>query len=84
MTIISSREFRQHQKKYFDKIDAGEQVFVQRGADKSYEIRPVEKDDTLMTKEEFYAKIERARQQAREGKVTRMRDHDHLKELLGL
>lgn len=31
-----------------------------------------DKDETLMTKEEFYARIEEARQEAREGKVHKL------------
>ncbi|MEG2675029.1 MAG: prevent-host-death protein [Muribaculaceae bacterium] len=84
MLVISSREFRDNQKKYFDKIDAGEQVVVQRGKNVSYRITPVTKDDTLMTEEEFYAMIECSAQQAREGKVTRIDSIDGFKLLLGL
>ncbi len=36
--IISSREFRDPQKKYFDLVDQNEQVIVQRGKDKAYVI----------------------------------------------
>jgi len=36
MIVISSREFKQNQKSYFEKIDKGEQIIVQRGADKPY------------------------------------------------
>ncbi|MEG2243358.1 MAG: prevent-host-death protein [Muribaculaceae bacterium] len=82
MLVISSREFRDNQKKYFDKIDAGEQVVVQRGKNVSYRITPVTKDDTLMTEEEFYAMIERSAQQAREGKVTSLKDGQSIKQYL--
>ncbi|ROO15061.1 prevent-host-death protein, partial [Flavobacterium psychrophilum] len=47
MIVISSREFRDHQKKYFDLIDTNEQVIVQRGKNKSYKLVPVLEDDTL-------------------------------------
>lgn len=40
-------------------------------------------DETLMTKEEFYARIEEARQEAREGKVITVKKED-LKSFLGL
>lgn len=40
-------------------------------------------DDTLMSEEEFYTKIDRAKQQAREGKVKVM-TKEKQKELLGL
>lgn len=35
-------------------------------------------DDTLMTEDEFYAKIDRAKQQASEGKGTRVRTKEEL------
>lgn len=34
--------------------------------------RTEKEDDTLMTEEEFYAKIDKSKQQAREGKVHRL------------
>ena len=58
MIVISSREFRDHQKKYFDLIDDNEQVIVQRGKNKSYKLVPIMQDESLMTEAEFYAKIE--------------------------
>ena len=45
MLVISSREFRQNQRLYFDKVDKGEQIIVQRGKDKSYILTPVSEDD---------------------------------------
>ena len=38
MLVISSREFRENQNKYFDLIDQQEQVIVQRGKNKSYAV----------------------------------------------
>ena len=38
MMIVSSREFRDHLKKYFDLVDQNEQIIVQRGKDKAYVI----------------------------------------------
>lgn len=69
MLVVSTREFRANQKSYLDKIDQGIEVLVQRGGNKCYKIIPVEEEDTLMSKEEFFAKIERSIQQAKEGKV---------------
>ena len=51
MLVISSREFRQNQKKYFDVVDQGEHVIVQRGKDKSYALTPVSKDDLYFNTE---------------------------------
>lgn len=82
MLIISSREFRDNQKKYFDLVDNGEQVIVQRGKDRSYKLVPVTDSDVCMTEEEFYEKIDRSIWQAKEGKVLRVSSDDDLKKLL--
>ena len=75
MLIISSREFRDNQKKYFDSVDNGEQVIVQRGKDRSYKLVPV-------TSHDIYEKIDRSIRQAKEGKVLRVSSDDDLKKLL--
>lgn len=51
MIIISSREFRQNQADYFDRIDKGEQIIVQRGKDKSYKLMPIGDSDVLLTEQ---------------------------------
>lgn len=51
MLIISSREFRDNQASYLDRIDSGEEILVQRGKNKSYKIIPVSEEDTLISKE---------------------------------
>lgn len=82
MIVISSREFRDNQKKYFDSVDNGEQVIVQRGKDRSYKLIPVTSSDVCMTEEEFYEKIDRSIQQAKEGKVLKISSKEELKKLL--
>lgn len=47
MKIITSREFRDNQKKYFDMIDNMEQVVVKR-KNRAYKIVPVSADDMLI------------------------------------
>ncbi len=84
MIVISSREFRVNQKKYFDLIDNDEQIIIQRGKNKSYKLVPVVQNDTLMTEEEFYTKIDKGIQQAKEGKVTRFESKEDFKKFLGL
>ncbi len=59
MIVISSREFREHQKSYFDKIDEGMEVLIQRGRNRSYKVVLVKDDDTLMSQDEFNAIIDR-------------------------
>ncbi len=79
MLVISSREFRDHQKSYLDKIDEGVKVFIQRGRNKTYELRrTVEKDDSLMTKEEFFAMLDKREQDYKEGKFTRISSREEL------
>ncbi len=47
MRVVSSREFRDHQKKYFDMVDNNEQVVVWR-KNRAYKLVPVSDDDTLV------------------------------------
>ena len=68
MLVVSTREFRDRQRIYLDKVDAGMELLIQRGRTKSYKIAPVSKDDTLMTKEAFFAKIDQAVKDIEDGK----------------
>ena len=68
MLVVNTREFRDKQANYLDKMDAGAEALIQRGKKKSYKIVPVSDDDTLMSKEDFFAKIDRAAQSIKEGK----------------
>lgn len=51
MLVISSREFREKQAEYFERIDNGEQIIVQRGKDKAYKLTSVTESDVLINKE---------------------------------
>ena len=53
MMIISSREFRDQQKKYFDLADQNEKVIVQRGKDKAYVIVPLNDVDRLSVNDQL-------------------------------
>ena len=48
MLIISSREFRDNQKKYLDMVDNKEQVIVKRSKKRAYKLVPVTDDDMLI------------------------------------
>ncbi len=48
MIIISSREFRNNQATYLDKVDNGDEILVQRGRDKAYRITPITEFDTVI------------------------------------
>ena len=48
MKIVTSREFRDNQKKYFDMVDNKEQVVVKRSGNRAYKLVPVTDDDMLV------------------------------------
>ena len=83
MLIISSREFRQNQRLYFDKVDNGEQVIVQRGKDKSYVLTPVS-DKDLYFNASMVKRIKKSLKQAEKGEVQKVTSADEIKSLLGL
>ena len=68
MLVISTREFRDRQKSYLDQVDNGTEILIRRAKERAYKIIPVTKDDTLMSKEEYYAMLDRGLQNFREGK----------------
>ena len=74
MLIISSREFRDHQKKYFDLVDQNEQIIVQRGKDKAYVIVPLNDADRLSVNEELIQTIQEAEAEYAKQKSTRIKD----------
>ena len=83
MLVISSREFRQNQKVYFEKADNGEQIIVQRGKDKAYILQPISNDDMYFNPE-MIKKLKLSIEQARKGQVTSVDSPEGVKELLGL
>jgi len=78
MLVVSSREFREKQKSYLDKVDAGMELLIQRGKNKAYKVIAVSDDDTLMSKEDFFAKIDRAVKEIEDGKGRVIRDRNEL------
>lgn len=77
MTSLSFTEFRKNMATSFDRVDAGEQVFISRGSKKMYAIIPVS-DDDLMVTPSLEAKIEKARQEDREGKTVVLKSHEDI------
>lgn len=78
MVIINSREFRANQGKYLGMVANGESVVLRSRSLGSFKILPVKEDDTLMSKEEFYRKLDDSLQQIKEGKGTRVRTPEEL------
>ena len=83
MLIISSREFRQNQRFYLDKVDQGEQIIVQRGKDKSYVLTPVSADD-LYFNAAMVKRIKQSLKEADQGQIEKISTPKELRELLGL
>ena len=74
MMIISSREFRDQQKKYFDLVDQNEQVIVQRGKDKAYVIVPLNDVDRLSVNDQLIQTVQEAEAEYSKQKTTQIKD----------
>jgi antitoxin YefM len=83
MLVISSREFRENQKSYFERVDKGEQVIVQRGKDRAYALTPINDDDVYFNAE-MIEKIKLSMEQAKNGDVKRIKSAEEINDLLGL
>ncbi len=83
MLVISSREFRQNQKMYFERADQGEQIIVQRGKDKAYALTPVVEGD-LYFNAELIKRLKESIAQAKSGETKRITSSKELNDLLGL
>ena len=74
MMVISSREFRDHQKKYFDLVDKNEQVIVQRGKNKAYVIVPLNDADRLSVNDGLIQAVQEAEAEYSKHKTTQIKD----------
>jgi len=83
MLVISSREFRQNQRIYFERADKGEQIIVQRGKDKAYTLTPVSDNDVYFNAE-MVERIKQSIKQVEEGKVRKVSTPEEISNLLGL
>jgi antitoxin YefM len=83
MLVISSREFRQHQREYFERVDKGEQIIVQRGKDKAYALTPISEDD-LYFNAEMVEKIKQSIDQVKQGKTKKLSKPEDISDLLDL
>lgn len=54
MLVVSSREFRDNQRKYFDLVDKNEHVIVKRSKNRAYKLTPVSENDLLFEIPEKY------------------------------
>jgi PHD/YefM family antitoxin component YafN of YafNO toxin-antitoxin module len=83
MVVVSSREFRQNQRLYFEKVDKGDQIIIQRGKDKSYILTPVDQDD-LYFNAEMVKRIRKSLKQAENADVKKISTPEDITTLLGL
>jgi antitoxin YefM len=83
MLVISSREFRQNQKKYFEKVDKGEHIIVQRAKDKAYALTPISEDDMYFNAE-MVDKIKQSILEVKQGEVRKVSTSKEIGDLLGL
>lgn len=82
MLVVSAREFRENQKSYLDQVINGAELLITRGKKQAFKILPVTNNDTLMSKEEFFAKLDKAKEEIKEGKTIAMEPDETLEDLL--
>ncbi|MBW8326057.1 MAG: prevent-host-death protein [Prolixibacteraceae bacterium] len=78
---VTSRQFRDKQKTFFELADSGEKVVIKRGKKQAYVLTPI--DDDLYFTPEMLIKIDKSIQHAKEGNVRKLTP-ELQKELLGL
>jgi antitoxin YefM len=83
MLVISSKEFRDNQKKYFDLVDQNQQVIVQRGKDKAYALVPINDEDRFFLDPKVIEDVLEGIEDYKAGRVIKVKEAD-LDQLLGL
>lgn len=81
MEIVSSRDFRSQMGEYLRKALSSE-VVIKSHDFGSFKLVPLTEDDTLMTKEEFFAQIDRAISNLRVGNGYTMMEGESLEEFM--
>ncbi len=81
MVVVSSREFRANQRKYFDLARINDVVITSRSHG-SYRLVPITEDDTLINKAVLDAKIRQGIADYEAGKVYRMKEVESSEDFL--
>lgn len=81
MEIISASEFRSNMDKYVRKALSSD-VIVKLRSFGSFKLIPIPDDDTLMNKEEFLAKVDKALHNIEKGDFVEVQTRDELHTLL--
>jgi len=81
MEIIetTSRQFREHQKDFFDMVDKGKKVVIRRGSKQAYVLTPISQDDLYFT-DEMVQRIKDSEKEIKEGKGIKIKSKDELQQ----
>ena len=82
MVVVSSREFRANQRKYFDLARVNDVVITSRSHG-SYRLVPIAEGDALIDRATLEAKIRQGIADYEAGKVHRMKDEESSEDFLG-
>lgn len=81
MEVVSSRDFRSQMGEYMRKAKNSDIVIKSRNFG-SFKLVPISEDDTLISKEEFFARIDEAIQNFKEGRCYTMNPGETLDEFM--
>lgn len=81
MIIVSSREFRANQRKYFNLARADDVVITSRSCG-SYRLVPISDKDSVIDEAEFEAKIKRGIAEYEQGKGLKKKDSETMDDFL--
>lgn len=82
MIIVTSRDFRANQRKYFDLARTNDVIITSR-AFGSYRLVPVSKDDNVIDEAALDAKIKKGIEEYSKGKVYKMNEGEDINGYLG-
>lgn len=82
MVVVSSREFRANQRKFFDLAKTNDVVITSRSHG-SYRLVPISDGDFIVNDEILDAKIRRGIADYEQGKVHKMKDGESMDDFLG-
>lgn len=81
MVVVSAREFRVNQGKYLGMANTQKGILL-KSRFGTFKISPVSEDDMLISKEEYFRRIEEARDELKAGGGTVLRSHEDVDNLL--
>ena len=82
MVVISSRDFRSNQSKYLGMAAKGHGVVLTTRSLGSFKIVPITEEDSLISREELYKKIDKGIQEIKEGKGYKVGSKEELERFL--